>query len=97
MGGQAGCVQVGIIKVDRGDLEIVVGGVIIDTSAGIAAAGVSGILKTVFGPYATVGHCHRLQNVKELINTFCFAFSGDGIFFYKEGSDKPGGAGKIAG
>ena len=52
--------QVDIVHANRCDLQMVVGGIVVNAIVRIAAAAVAGILKSFVRPYASFGHSNRI-------------------------------------
>ena len=65
-------IQVFMKHIDTTDLAVFVGGVIIDPSIDIAAAGVYGLFVCIADLDAAFLLCHGIQDMKKLTDTRCF-------------------------
>ena len=60
-------IQIHSIQGNRGNSWVVIGGVIIYSLVGVAAAAVAGVFKAVLCPYAAFGHGDGAENVEKLV------------------------------
>ena len=74
---QIACVQIPMAQVNRGNLVIIVGGVIIDSLIGVTAAGIDGdLIAAMFNLTAASLLVDRAQNVEKLADAFRFGIPG---------------------
>ena len=84
------------MHVDVIDLIIIIGFIIKDTANCVAAGGVDcRDIATVFQLNAAAWLVDAAEDVKELMNTFCLGFTGDGIHFDKSSTNESGCRGEI--
>jgi hypothetical protein len=85
-------IQILQAHVHGGDSGIVVGGIIIDALACIAAAGVSSDFILVrCHPDTAPGHRYGGKDVEELAHTLLFSVAANTVGFNKSGLYEPGG------
>lgn len=87
-----------MVHMDRRDLVIVIGGVVIDALICIAAGGVNGnLILSVFDFAAATLLIHCAENVEKLADAFRFRIAGNRICPDKSGTHKARLGGKVAG
>ena len=89
-------VQILFVKIHCGDLLIFVGGVVIDTLAGVATGSVLGnLVFAITKMTAPPGLCNGTEDMEKLADAFRFAASAAGIELGKCGTDETGLGRKI--
>ena len=94
---QSGRLQILMVHVDRGDLAVVVGGVVVDALVCVAAGGVEGdLILAVFEEAAASLLFHGSEDVEKLADAFLLRVPGAGVHFRESGPDETGLGREIA-